>query len=335
MKRRFMMVLIFAAAVALSVLTRVPHGGADEDEEKPITSSAAQVSRDAAGHVFIAIRPAAQKEIGLATETLKPVMRAVEVEAYGLVLDPTPLSKLDSDLIGAQAALDASRAQYRRSRRLYAEQKNVSLRDLQTTQAAYLTDKARLQALNQQLRDTWGSEIAHMDSRARAELVGALVDRRQAIARVSVPARAALDALPRGAEIIALGQEEHPLSARAVYYAPTADPRMQGQSFLVLVSTNQFAVSPGTAVSAYLPVSGAAEQGVMVPRSAVVRYAGKEWLYQELEGNRFVRREIVPAQSTSGGYFVTQNLKPGMRVVIAGAQTLLSEELKARIQPAD
>jgi multidrug efflux system membrane fusion protein len=335
MNRRLMIALMFAAVAALSVLTRLPHGGADEDEDKPITSSAAQVSHDAAGHVFIAIRPAAQKEIGLTTETLKPVMKPVEVEAYGFVLDPTPLSRLNSDLVSAQAALDASQAQYRRSRRLYGEQKNVSLRDLQTAQAAYLTDRVRLQVFNQQLRDTWGAEIAQMNSQARAELVEALVDRREAIARVSVPSGAHLAALPRQTEIIALGQEDHPLSARAVDYAPTVDPRMQGQSFLVLVGTKQFAVSPGTAVSAHLPASGAAEQGVMVPRSAVVRYAGKEWLYQELDGNRFVRREILPVESTSGGYFVTQNLKAGMRIVTAAAQTLLSEELRPEIQPED
>jgi len=335
MKRRWMIVLTLAAVAALSVLTRVRYGGADDDEARPITSSAAQVSHDAAGHVFIAIRPAAQREIGLTTETLKPVTKPVEVEAYGFVLDPAPLSKLNSDLIGAQAALDASWAQYRRSSRLYAEQKNVSLRDLQTAQAAYLSDRARLQAFNEQLRDTWGAEIAQMDSRARAELVGALVGRREAIARVSVPSGTQLADIPRKAEIIALGQETHPLNARAVYYAPTVDPRIQGQGFLVLVITNQIIVRPGTAVSAYLPVSGAAEHGVMVPRSAVVRYAGKEWLYQELEGSRFVRREIVPVESTSAGYFVTQYAKPGIRVVVAGAQTLLSEELRAEIQPED
>ena len=37
----------------------------------------------------------------------------------------------------------------------------------------------------------------------------------------------------------------------------------------------------------------------MVPRSAVVRYAGSEWVYRELQGDRFVRVEILPAESIS------------------------------------
>jgi multidrug efflux system membrane fusion protein len=326
--------LTITAAVLTMALLVASNPRADEDEEKPIISGAAQVSHDAAGNTYISLRPATQKEIGLTTEALKLVARPIEVEAYGFVLDPAPLSRLDSDLISAQAALDASAAQYRRSRQLYAEQKNVSLRDLQTAQAAYLTDRTRLEALQQQLRDTWGIEVTQMDTAARAELVRALIDRRQALVRVTVPAGVALDGLPTRAEVIALGHEDHPLAARAVYYAPTVDARMQGQTFLVLVGTAEFPVRPGMAISAILPAAGKVEQGVMVPRSAVVRYAGQQWVYQ-VKGNRFVRREIVPAQTTSDGYLVTQGVEAAMRVVISGAQTLLSEELKAQIRPAD
>ncbi len=133
-------------------------------------------------------KPTAQKEIGLATSKLESVTRPVEVEAYGYILDPGPLSKLNSDLISAQAALDASRAQYLRSKRLHGERENVSLRDLQSAQASYLADESRLDALQQQLRDEWGGEIAQMAPAERSDFVSGLVDRRQAIARVTVPA---------------------------------------------------------------------------------------------------------------------------------------------------
>jgi hypothetical protein len=73
----------------------------------------------------------------------------------------------------------------------------------------------------------------------------------------------------------------------------------------------------------------------MVPRSAVVRFGGKEWIYRTLARDRFGRREIVPAELAPEGYFVTENLAPGTRIVVTGAQTLLSEELKSQIQPED
>jgi hypothetical protein len=308
---------------------------ADEDEEKPITSSAAQVSRDATGNVFITIKPAAQKDIGLATRNLEPVARPVEVEAYGYILDPGPLSKLNSDLISAQAALDASRAQYLRSKRLYGERQNVSLRDLQSAQASYLADQSRLNALRQQLRDEWGGEIARMDPAQRSDLISALVDRRQAMGRVTVPAGKVLDDSPAYASIVVLGQEQHPLAAHTVYYAPAVDPKMQGQSFILRMDAYGFPIRPGAAISATLPLSNTTERGVTVPRSAVVRYAGKEWVYEALTSEKFTRKEIVPAQIIPDGYFVTGDLPPGAHVVITGAQSLLSEEQKQRIQLSD
>jgi hypothetical protein len=334
--RRKIHVLLVVVAVMMLVLARASHPRADEEEEeKPITSSAAQVSRDAAGNVVIAMGPATQKEIGISTEMLKPVVQPVEVEAYGFALDPAPLSKLNADLASAQASLDASSAQYGRTGRLYAEQKNASLRDLQSAEAAYLNDKARVEALKQQLLDAWGRQIAQIDSRARGELVSALIDRREAIARVTAPIGEALDSSRSGAQVFVLGHEQQPLHARAVYEAPTINQQMQGQTFLLLIATQEFPIRPGTALSARLPTSGKSEQGVMVPRAAVVRFAGKEWIYRELDGDRFVRLEIVPVEITDRGYFVTENLAPGMQIVIGGAQTFLSEELKAQIQPRD
>ncbi len=327
---------VIVAAVALTMaLLGASRSGADEDEEKPIVSRAARVSRDAAGNVVVAIQPAAQKAMGLATMKLDAVVRPVEVEAYGFILDPAPLSKLNSDLVSARAALDASRAQYLRSRRLYREQKNVSLRDLQGAQASYLADQSRLDALEQRLRDEWGAEIAQMEPAYRSQLISALIDRRQALARATVPAGKVLDRLPASAEVVVLGHERRPLSARAVYYAPQIDRNMQGQSFLLRLNADRFLLLPGAAISAALPVSSAREHGVMVPRSSVVRHAGKDWVYQALSADSFTRREIRPAQILPDGYFVIDNLRPGARVVVTGAQSLLSEELKQQIQPSD
>ena len=335
-KGRKISLIIIAAVIAITALGRVSHTRADDDdEEKPITSSLARVSRDAEGHVFVEIAPAALKEIGIAVETLKPVTRRLDVNAYGFVLDPAPLLKLNSDLAGAQAALDAADAQYRRTKRLYAERYNASLRDLQSAQAAYLADEAQVEALEQQLSDQWGAKIAQMDSRARSALLSALVARTEAIARVTAPVGEPLADPPHAATIFVLGHEEQPLSASEVYAAPAVAPLMQGQTFLLLAATRRFPAPPGTAVSARLPASTEAERGVMAPRSAVVRYDRGEWVYRALGGGRFARREIVPAEITGKGYFVTDGLPPGSRVVVTGAQALLSEELKAQIQMGD
>jgi len=320
---------------ALIAVTLARFSQADEDAEKPITSSTAQLSRDAAGHVFIAIQPAAQKAIGITTEVLEPTARTIETEAYGYILDPSPLSNLNSELVTAQAALAAAEAQYRRTSHLYGEHNNASLRDLQTAQASYVADKSHVEALRQQLRDDWGGAFAQMTPQQLLQLVSALVDHREAIARVTAPTGDQMVDAPRTAKIVVLGHEDKALDTLALYPAPTVVQALQGQPFLAVINTTQFPVRPGGAVSARIPISNTSEQGVIVPRSAVVRYDGSEWVYRAIDGNRFVRGEIVPAETTTQGYFVTHELRPGTRIVTAGAQTLLSEELKSEIRPSD
>lgn len=328
-------VIAVAAVAIMSATIRITRARADDDDEKPITSAAAQVSRSADGRVFVSVRPAAVKEIGLATETLRAAVRPIDLEAYGMVLDPAPLAKLNGDLVAARAALVASHAEFQRSRHLYAEQKNVSLKAVQSARATYLADESRVQVLRQRLGDRWGNEIARMEPGARSKLIAALIERRQAIARVSLPVGQNLGRLPHRAQVAVLGRAGPPLTARAVYPAPTVDPRMQGRSFLVWIDSPSGIARPGAAVTAWLPTAKNSERGVIVPLSAVVRYAGRAWVYQELRPGRFTRRRLAVAESTRGGYFVTAILRPGMRVVVRGAQTLLSEELQSQIQVED
>ena len=46
----------------------------------------------------------------------------------------------------------------------------------------------------------------------------------------------------------------------------------------------------------------------------------------------FARREVVQARPVDAGWFVSEGFKPGEKIVVAGAQLLLSEELKSKFQ---
>jgi hypothetical protein len=74
--------------------------------------------------------------------------------------------------------------------------------------------------------------------------------------------------------------------------------------------------------------------GVIIPRDAVVRLEGSGWVYQMNKGGEsFTRRKIPLDRATDAGWFVTGSLKTDDYIVVTGAQTLLSEELKAALSP--
>jgi hypothetical protein len=86
-------------------------------------------------------------------------------------------------------------------------------------------------------------------------------------------------------------------------------------------------VAVNSAVIAWLSLPGEPEKGVIVPRESVIRHEGEAFVYVQTGGEKFERKEIELEHPLSKGWFVGQ-LKPGTKLVITGAQQLLSEELK-------
>ena len=91
---------------------------------------------------------------------------------------------------------------------------------------------------------------------------------------------------------------------------------------------------PGAAVAAFLPI-GEARTGVVVPAAAVVWWQGRAWVYVEERPGRFVRRVVATGAPVAGGLFVTGGVVAGDRVVVRGAQMLLSEEGRGAVQGSE
>lgn len=105
------------------------------------------------GMTVVTLATATQAQSGIRTEPLSITNDRAEMAAYGTVLDLQPLLDLraryalaQADADVAQATLAASRQEYERSRLLYQDNQNVSLKTYQAVQAAYLSDQAKSEA---------------------------------------------------------------------------------------------------------------------------------------------------------------------------------------------
>jgi len=96
-----------------------------------------------------------------------------------------------------------------------------------------------------------------------------------------------------------------------------------------LIRTNTGILAPGAAVTAYVSVAGEPLTGVAVPSSAILRHQGGMWVFVETDGTNFTRRLIEPVQPVKDGWFVTNGISAGDHVVVTGAQTVFSDQLKA------
>jgi len=276
----------------------------------------------------------------------------------------TPTTKIDlesrlatarAEVNAARAATNTARASFERNQELNAHGKIVADRVVEESEARLKESEARLAAATEQarliaeslkaltgptgpipLRLARGGEVLDVIAQP-----GEAVESGQPIlkvarfdsllARVEVPAGARIDRGLSTARVVVLGHEDHPLRGTLIARA-ASDPKTLGQALLFHVPTDGLELRPGQPITTYLPTSGTALRGVIVPRSAIVRFAGRTWAYAELGGDRFSRREVTPDRPTAEGWFVATGWSPGDRVVTLGAEALLSEELKSEIR---
>jgi hypothetical protein len=85
-------------------------------------------------------------------------------------------------------------------------------------------------------------------------------------------------------------------------------------------------------VAGQLKLGAKAREGVIVPASAVVWHGGKAWAYVKEDADRFVRKPVSTSQEMGNGWFTAEGLEADDKVVVSGAQLLLSEELKFQIR---
>jgi hypothetical protein len=257
------------------------------------------------------------------------------------------------------ASLAAARAAWERAKALNAENKIVSDRAVQEAEARVKGEEARLRAFNEtarlidaSLRATTGATGArHLVAERGGEVVEVLAQPGEAVesglpilrlarfdrlvARVHLPAGQNIDRMAPTARIVVFGHEAQPLRGVRIGLGAAADPTTRGEIFLFRVEPAGFPLRPGASVTAYLPVAGRARRGVVVPRAAIVRAEGRAWAYLQVGEQGFARREVQLETPTETGWFMAAGFKAGDRVVVDGAQTLLSEEFKSQIPIGD
>ena len=324
-------VIVAVAALIFAYLEMSKERAAEREREKPVASES-KVSRNASGEIVVKMDEETQKRIALKIAALAPIQLEPEVKGYGRVLDPAPLSSLAAEVVSARAAAQVSQKELERLKVLSA-QNNASERSTQAAEAAAVRDRALADSARQRLLVAWGSAIA--DRSALVDLVQSLATDDNALVRIDTLAGQFLKAQPLGARLFTLSDENNAVEADFIGPAPAVDAQTQGQGFLFLVKSRQPGLVAGAAVLGYLKIPGKAQNGVVIPRTAVTRFNGKPWIYLQTGEDTFLRREISLERPLAEGWFAAQDMKPGDRVVVGGAQLLLSEEQKYQIKIGD
>jgi hypothetical protein len=314
--------LLLGAAIMWTLLNHKTGTGQEAElEEQPETSHVLHTN----GRTFLKLDRSSRTNVGLKLAPLEAATLKPEVKGFGRVLDPAPLAALGTESAMARTALDASTKELQRLKVL-AQDQNASARALEAAAAVAQRDQIAVDAAHLRLVTSWGPAVA-----SQADLpafVRALVAHEAALIRIDVPLGEVLKQPPSGGRIAALTEEDQAFEAEFLGPAPNADALTQGEGFLFVLRKQR--LPPEAAVIGWLTVPGESRNGVIIPRSAIVRHEGEAFAYVEAGDGLFERTQIELKRPTENGWFAQNGLKPGQKVVVVGAQQLLSEELKGQ-----
>ncbi len=267
---------------------------------------------------------------GIVLETLHPARFVRSIPALGVVLDPAPLIRLHGSIAEADAAVAGAKAKvlleqqqmvqakalYRRGQIISMSDYQKAAEDLAAHQAALTVARVKRTALLAGASAHWGAAMAGV-LRGGGDPLPQLTAGEAILVGLSLPPGTGLADPPRRVEAKAAG-----VRFRLILIGPA--PGMlggyPGQSFIYRAAA-QAGAPVGATVSAALPV-GPRQNGVAVPRSAVVWRHGRAMVFRAEAGRRFERVAIATGSPTPSGYFVSDGLSAGDRVVVRGAALL-------------
>jgi hypothetical protein len=270
----------------------------------------------------VQVSPDIQRRLGIATQRLAVARQSTEIDAFAKVLDPAPLAQTDSDLQTAEAAALASSAQAKRSKALHAADGSIAAKDVEAAVSQARQDALKVMLLRRQLALAWGPGVARMSDAARGRLVRALAAGSAALVHVDTHNNDG----QAGARFVKVDIGDGSVRGPVIGPARAAEPRLQSSGLIVEITGPQaMLLSVGLTQSAHIE-SSTPQSGVVLPRAAVVRFRGADWVYVRTGPAAFDRRLVQDPAPEENGLFVAQGFSAGDELVVQGAQALFAAE---------
>lgn len=300
------------------------------------------------GATVVTLSKEGQKQSDIQTASLSGSQHQKTLNTLGNVISIDTLIELRTRYLNAKANANIARASlanskqdYQRMQALNKDDKNVSDQAMLAAQAAFKSDQAKVQAaeteannLNDTMRQTWGETLANEAIKEAASAnLQSLLQHKEVLLLITLPADSSVNAIET-ISVVPTGAQTKAINAKLVAASPQTDTTIQGRTYYFRAPAENLRAGMRVSVEMKDVASNSkASDGVTIPASAVVWYAGKPWVYKKQSDESFIRLPINTNNEINGGWFNrNERLSAGDSLVVNGAQLLLSEEFKYQIK---
>jgi hypothetical protein len=334
---RFVLGVVFSLMVAACLSQAV---FADDDDRS--LPAAASLSQDAP----VLLSVARQQRAGIETRPAVQARGSLKVIGYGTVLQLEPLLQLRQQYLAARLQQDNAKARsavsqlnWARTQALH-QQDIVSTRRLQEQQAQSQSDSATLEISRDQQQTVvvasqlyWGPLLTRWFVESADKNAETFLRQQRQLIEVLVPQRVNVDA--RQTLYVGVGpQSESAVPVGFIALAPQVDAVSQQRRYFYQTLSQQSTPLP---IGAHVTVSVASPMeaaNALIPESALIWHLDSAYAFVQIGDEQFSRRQLRDVQPAGKGFVSTADVALGDKVVISGAQTLLSQQLK-KLSPND
>lgn len=335
--------LVFFRVIGLFIcLGYVPTLVALEEDDDAPTSQASSAGPTAGNDDVLALPDESLRLSGIRTQVLQAIKRQNEFSALGSVVSLEPLLALRQQYLSASSLQDGARARYQessnnlnRTRELHS-QDIISTRRLQEQQAVWQSEKANLANSGHQQQGLiasstwqWGPTLTEWFVQGQTTNAEPFLNHRAQLLLITLPTQIPSNADIRIAFVDERGRRAQAHRAERIARAPQVDPITQGIRYFFKLEGQHLPI--GSQLTAWISDDAIPQNGVILPNSAIIWHLGQACVFVKRDHGHFERKVLQEFTPSEGGYFVAHTLQTGDEVVVTGAQTLLSQELKHQI----
>jgi hypothetical protein len=314
-----------AAVTALAIYTVPILSPTHEPNEEP-----AETTEVAPPPGQVQIDKADISRAGINIITLRSASDHSQQTGFARGIDVGALAAIASEISSAHAAYAASQAEAQRQQALAAQDQSASVQAVEAARAQATADRARLELANRRIGLEYGAGLARMNAAQISALVRDVAAGRAMLVRLDFP-----DLLLPAGSSVTIHDGERAGTVRVLGAASSADAHLQTPGMLAIaIGPMVRALSVGRTLAA-TAAGGRTQDGITIPRNAIVRWQGGLWVYRALPDGSFKRVELRDARPTDGGWFTTRNFKAGDRLAVDGAGVLLAVEHGSAAEPEE
>ncbi len=271
----------------------------------------------------VTLTPEQVDKLGVVTQPATATDYSDEAAGFGMVVNHESIAQAAAELTTAEATERLSRSALARAKRLSGTPGAVSADAEETAAQKAEVDAAALTLTTRRLSSMFGMNSPWKSGNPEA-MLQELAAGKVKLLRVTFPLGALGGGTPGSLRAAHIGANKPGLGWKmnVVWDAP-ADATVPGRSFFALLKGSD--AGEGERLQVWAPI-GKSASGVAIPASAAVMSEGKFWCFVEKKPGTFERIEIDIARPTADGYFVTEGVAAGDKVVTAAAGQLLAKE---------